>query len=102
MTPHPIWASKIIWGKLRDIVILNQGVYATDEFQHIYSANLNVNWPYREQDVLSMGGGEMRLSVGFMEHILQLGNWSLDEGFFRRFPELRGACKLTGSMDVSE
>lgn len=81
---------------------MNQGVYATDEFRHVYSASLNVNWPYREQDVVMVEQGEVRLSEGFREHVLQQENWSLDEGFFRRYPELRGSCRLTGSMDVSE
>ncbi|CAG8975273.1 hypothetical protein HYALB_00007974 [Hymenoscyphus albidus] len=101
VTRHPMWASQIIFGKLKDIVIHNQEVYATEEFQHIYSANVNVNWPYREQDVMTYVGDESRVADTFVEHICQFANWSLDEAFFRRYPELRGCCKVTGSMDTS-
>ena len=38
----------------------------------------------------------MRISNAFEMHLLELSNWSLDEPFQRRYPELRDACKLTG------
>ncbi|KAH6674331.1 hypothetical protein B0J14DRAFT_480362, partial [Halenospora varia] len=99
ITPHPIWVTQIIWGKLRDVVINNQEIYATDEFQHIYTANLNVNWPYRDIDVLNFEGNEVRLTTAFENHINNLANWSLDEPFERRYPELKGCFKATGKID---
>jgi len=86
----------MVWGKLRDIVINNQERYATDEFQHTYTHSLNVNWPYRDMDVMVFEGSEVRISDLFACHILDLSNWSLDEAFQRKYPELREACKFTG------
>jgi Domain of unknown function (DUF3425) len=117
LTPHPIWIdqvsvrivqkfplklilsaktrSQIVWGKLRDIVINNQERYATDEFQYTYAQSLNVNWPYRDMDVMVFEGSEVRVSDLFACHILELSNWSLDEPFQRKYPELRDECKFT-------
>ncbi|KAE9378157.1 hypothetical protein N431DRAFT_366476 [Stipitochalara longipes BDJ] len=96
LTPHPIWIDQIAWGKLRDVVINNQEQYATDEFQHTYTHSLNVNWPYRDMDVMVFEGSEVRVSDLFACHILELSNWSLDEPFQRKYPELRESCKFTG------
>jgi hypothetical protein len=41
-------------------------------------------------------GSEVRVSDLFACHILELANWSLDEPFQRKYPELRDACKFTG------
>lgn len=59
----------MIWGKLRDIVINDQEKYATDEFQHVYISSLNVNWPYRDQDIVVFEGDEVRLTDGFVQHV---------------------------------
>lgn len=76
-------------------MIGNQSRYATDEFQHTYTASLNLNWPYRELDALTFEGDEVRASDAFIQHVRNLGNWSLDEPFQRAYPELRDACKFT-------
>lgn len=94
-TAHPFWATMIAFPKLKDIVIGNQSRYATDEFQHTYTASLNLNWPYRELDALTFEGDEVRASDAFIQHVRNLGNWSLDEPFQRAYPELRDACKFT-------
>ncbi|KAF4629959.1 hypothetical protein G7Y89_g8187 [Cudoniella acicularis] len=94
ITPHPVRATLIIWGKLRDIVINNQDRYATDEFQHFYTASLNVNWRYRDVDILSFEGDEIKLTANFQNHVDDLSNWNLDEPFFMRYPELRGTLSM--------
>jgi hypothetical protein len=47
-------------------------------------------------DALVFEGSEVRISNAFEMHLLELSNWSLDEPFQRRYPDLRDACKLTG------
>jgi hypothetical protein len=47
-------------------------------------------------DVLIFESSEVRISDAFEMHVLELSNWSLDEPFQRRYPELRDACKFTG------
>ncbi|KAE8448070.1 hypothetical protein EG329_009835 [Mollisiaceae sp. DMI_Dod_QoI] len=95
-TGHPIWSILVVWGNLRDIVINDQDNYATDEFQHLFTCSLNINWPYRDQDITIFEGDEARISDGFRTHIYTQSNWSLDEPFQRRYPELRNACKFSG------
>jgi hypothetical protein len=96
LTPHPIWIDQIPWGKLRDKIINNQELYATDEFQQIYNASLNVNWPFQPVDVMAFVGDEVRVTEVFERHILRLENWSLDAPFAQRYPELRNDCRFTG------
>ena len=95
VTPHPIWVSQILWGKLRDEVIYNQEIYATEEFQNLYTSSLNLNWPYQPIDAFSFDGDEVMVSQAFERHVCNLSNWSLDEPFTTRYPELRGFCKFT-------
>jgi hypothetical protein len=56
VTPHPIWATQIVWPRLRDLVINEQERYGTDEFLYIYTSSVNVNWPYRDIDILHFEG----------------------------------------------
>jgi hypothetical protein len=98
-TPHPIWVTQIAWARLREIVINEQERYATDEFQHIYTTSLNLNWPYRDVDILNFEGNEVTLTPAFEAHVRSQSNWSLDEAFQMRYPELRDTCKFTGQMD---
>ena len=95
ITPHPAWVSQIIWGKLRDKVIENQELYATDEFQYLYMRSLNVHWPFRGVDAFLSQGDEVTATDAFERHVRTLSNWSLDEPFARRYPELRDDCKFT-------
>lgn len=97
-TPHPIWASQIAWGMLRDIVINEQDRYATMEFQHVFLSSLNVNWPYGDNGILQFEGTEVTLTPAFEAHIMNFSNWSVDDAFQMRYPELRDACKFTGQQ----
>jgi hypothetical protein len=95
ITPHPVWITYIGWPELRDIVIANQERYATEEFQFLYTISINVNWPYRSEDVLVFENGDVRACEAFARHVRRLENWSLDKPFQKRYPELRGFCKFT-------
>lgn len=111
LTGHPIWSTlvslssfeigvfltseQVIWGKLRDIVINDQETYATDEFQYLYTSSLNINWQYGDENILLFEGDEVRMTDVFTRHVNIQANWSLDEPFQRRYPELRHACKFS-------
>ncbi|PVH67407.1 hypothetical protein DL98DRAFT_523366 [Cadophora sp. DSE1049] len=95
IAPHPIWITYIGWPKLRDIVIADQKIYATEEFQFLYTISANVNWPYPAADALTFEGGDVRASEAFARHVRQLTNWSLDKPFQSRYPELRDYCTFT-------
>lgn len=85
----------MVWGKLRDIMINDQEKYATEEFQHTYESNLNINWPYQDKDIFVFGGDRVGLTDVFTRHANNQANWSLDEPFQRRYPELWHACKFS-------
>ncbi|KAI9048537.1 hypothetical protein LZ554_007370 [Drepanopeziza brunnea f. sp. 'monogermtubi'] len=94
-TVHPVWTTMLLWGKMRDVVIRNQEKYATAEFMELYFASVNVNWPYGEEDILMFVGEEVMATEAFIQHIETEANFSMDEPFQRRYPELRNACRFT-------
>ncbi|TVY84330.1 hypothetical protein LSUE1_G000983 [Lachnellula suecica] len=102
LIPHPMWVSQLAWGALREIVVKEQERYATDEFCHIYGLSLNLNWPYRKVDILNFEGDEVTMTPAFEAYIMDFSNWSLDEPFQMRYPELRDACKFTGQRQTSQ
>lgn len=100
--PHAMWVDMVPFYKLRDRIIDNQDLYETEEFQETYCSSLNLNWPYRDLDVLEVvneGGGpgatEVRVSEQFKRHCLNMSNWSLDARFAMRYPELADVCRFT-------
>lgn len=96
VTPHPLWVSFLAWPKLRDHVIDNQDVYATEAFQQLCAESLNVNWPWRDVDCFVFEkDGEILISEAFQRHISVLANWSLDAPLARIHPELGEFCRFT-------
>ena len=118
---HPAWIDLILWGGLRDIMINHQGVYATEEFQRVYSSSMRlVNWPpasYGGARGGSGGGsgggdgssssagldaavvtdpvtGQAYLSDALMAHASRPENWAVTPSFTMRYPELRGFVPL--------
>ncbi len=76
-------------------MIGNQEKYATEEFVDLYQSSINVNWPFGEREILVFIGEEVRVTDAFICHIETQTNWSLNEPFQRRYPELREACRFT-------
>lgn len=96
ITVHPVWADFIAWPKLRDEVISNPAAYSSEDFQHIYTSSLNVNWQWRDIDAFCIeDDGQVVLSREFERHVGNLANWSLDAPFARRYPELERLCRFT-------
>ena len=102
MTPHPIWASQIPFGKLRDRVIANQDKFANDEFQTLYCVSLSLNWPRDPMDIFLLDGNDVKLSDEFVRHCTTLMNWTLGEPFSRRYPELADCCNLTTAQNTPQ
>ena len=99
VTPHPIWVDQMPWPKLRDHVIHHQAIYATDEYQELFTASLSVNWPYDPFDALVFRPDEVTMAPLFEEHIYRLENWSLGPWFAQRYPELKPYCKFAIPAD---
>jgi hypothetical protein len=65
--------------------------YLFDNFITALTAELSVNWPYEARDALLLSDpdrDEWVVNPVFERHLRTLENWSLGEGFARRFPGL--------------
>lgn len=67
----------------------NQEKYTTDEFQFLFVENLNVNWPHGVDAALSYQDGDVKVSQAFWDHTRDVVNFTVDEPFRARNPELR-------------
>ncbi|KAJ8067356.1 hypothetical protein OCU04_004709 [Sclerotinia nivalis] len=102
ITPHPVWADSIFWGKLKDRVIEKQDLYANEEFQNAYILCINVNWPRPDLEAFRFEGNDIFVTEEFENHIKTLSNWSLDERFAARYPELAPLVKISGVGGVGQ
>lgn len=88
---HPQWVDLVLWGGLREAMIDQQEVYATEEFQRVYFDSLRlINWPYQPLDglVTDPQTGHVGLTDALMAHAMNGANWRLSEAFAQRYPEL--------------
>lgn len=89
---HPIAIDFFPWPALRERLILNEEYYL-DEcniFARIKS-DFRFTWPYAFEDMFLIEQGAVnayRASPTFVEHVRDLGNWTLTPAFFETFPEL--------------
>lgn len=93
--PHALWVSFLAWPKLRDKVVNNQHLYATDEFRDLIALTTNINWKHRDIDILKLEDGRLRITPMFERHVCKLESWSLNAQFAQRYPELRDCCRFT-------
>ncbi|ESZ98471.1 hypothetical protein SBOR_1133 [Sclerotinia borealis F-4128] len=100
ITAHPVWADSIFWGKLRDKVIENQERYANEEFQNAYILCINANWPRPDLEAFRFEGNDIYITEDFETHIRNLSNWSLDERFAARYPELAPLVNISGAGEI--
>ncbi|ATZ53742.1 Bip1 [Botrytis cinerea B05.10] len=100
ITPHPLWADSIFWGKLKDRVIEKQDVYANEDFQNAYILCINANWPRPDLEAFRFEGDDIFITEEFENHIKTLSNWSLDERFAARYPELAPLVKISGMGEI--
>ncbi|KAK9415340.1 hypothetical protein SUNI508_10530 [Seiridium unicorne] len=89
--PHGQWVDFLLWAQLRDTVVQRLDVYANTEFRHLYNTSLRlVNFAGGPSQALvpDYSSGAIYLTQAFVNHVLNIGNWALEERFFRRYPEL--------------
>jgi hypothetical protein len=89
--PHGQWIDLLLWGQLRDIVLQRQEIYCNLEFRQLYSTSLRLlNWSGGPSQALvpDHSTGAIYLTNAFTNHVLDIGNWALEERFLRRYPEL--------------
>ncbi|KAH7379900.1 hypothetical protein BKA64DRAFT_698157 [Cadophora sp. MPI-SDFR-AT-0126] len=94
MIPHCAWMDLPPWGKFRDRVIENQDKYDTPEFQHDYSSNFTVNFPWDPMKALIFDSGKMLISPVLERHLGDIGNMSMKKAFGDKYPEFRDVCRI--------
>ncbi|KAH8200823.1 hypothetical protein TruAng_004982 [Truncatella angustata] len=95
--PHGQWTEFLLWPQLRDAVIQRPEVYASSEFRHLYNTSLRLlNWAGGPLQALvpDYSSGTIYLTQAFVNHVLNIGNWALEERFFRRYPEFGGSLPM--------
>jgi len=107
--PHPSLINASI-SNASNPITTNNPIPTNREILTWIVANFHVEWPYGNdrifewdqppsggnggiggQDASGVGGAN-GISREFMEHVRQLGNWSVNAAVLRRFPFLEGKC----------
>jgi hypothetical protein len=91
---HPAWMDLPPWGKFRDKIIENQDKYDNDEFQTLYAANLNVNFPHDPMKALIFKDGQIMVSPMLDRHLSDISNMSMKKPFADKYPEFRDVCRF--------
>lgn len=95
--PHDQWVEFLPWPQLRDAVIRRPEVYSNNEFRHLYHTTLRLlNWAGGPSQALvpDYSSGAIFLTQHFINHVLTMSNWALEERFFRRYPEFGGILPM--------
>lgn len=83
------------WPKFRDMIIQNQHLYGSLEFQLLYFANLNTNWPHDPIQALTFDLNQVKISPLLFKHLGDVANMSMDKAFTDKYPEFRDVCRFT-------
>lgn len=97
--PHPMWVCAVGWPLLRDFMIMNQALYCNEEFQYMMVHSLNCNWPYGTEAAMKRTREGFTITKDFWDHIRIMDNWTLEEPFQSRYPELEPYCKFSKSTN---
>ncbi len=77
---------------LRDRLVFSHKHYtSTGDFSAAFCENLHFNWPFSDDEILILDSETQRykLSALFEEYACDLKNWTMNEGFFEKFVEMK-------------
>ncbi|KAE8442652.1 hypothetical protein EG329_003009 [Mollisiaceae sp. DMI_Dod_QoI] len=89
---HPAVIDFLIWPGLRDRLVFSHKHYtSTGDFSAAFCENLHFNWPFSDDEILILDSETQRykLSALFEEYACDLKNWTMNEGFFEKFVEMK-------------
>ncbi|KAL3447608.1 hypothetical protein BJX65DRAFT_276460 [Aspergillus insuetus] len=89
-TPHQIWTDFIQFPSLRNAMVQERFEIVRDEFDLDYAASISFNWPAWQPLLVRSEAFDVQLNPDFVAHVAIFSNWSLDEGFVRKYPEMAG------------
>jgi len=122
---HPAWIDRIPWPSARGFLIQNPSI-TFDDFASCYSSSFHLDWPYDHSHVFISLSQNMKsapesafndwfdletmeasehgntvLNPVFEQHLRQLKNWSVSDGFRCRFPEMSALIDSDSSIELS-
>lgn len=77
---------------LRDRLVFSHKHYtSTGDFSAAFCQYLHFNWPFSDDDILILDAetGRHKLSPLFEKYAFDLKNWTMNEGFFEKFIEMK-------------
>ncbi|KAJ4369564.1 hypothetical protein N0V83_005326 [Neocucurbitaria cava] len=125
---HPAWIDRIPWPGAR-VYLINNPQITFDDFATYYSSSFHLAWPYDHSHVFISLPREKRaapeaafndwflqhnqsgetkvhedpvLNPVFEQHLRQLKNWSVSDGFRCRFPELSDIIDRDSRLEPEE
>lgn len=91
-TKHPIALDFFPWPTVRDrLVAHHTSLFQTPDLSHSYSQYLSFEWPFSFEDTFfyDEGVGAYVPSPLFERYHRDLKYWTVETGFYERFPEMR-------------
>jgi hypothetical protein len=93
IVPHPVYVDFQIWPRLRDAVIQRVDLQCQPLYWYSEAATtIDCNWLGSDQDAVSYDmNARMTLSAPFVQHLMDLGNWSVGPVIRKHIPD---ACTI--------
>jgi hypothetical protein len=91
--PHHVYVDFQIWPRLRDAVIQRVDLQRQPLYWYSEAATtIDCNWPGSDQDAVCYDmNGRLTLSTPFVQHLMDLGNWSVGPVIRKHIPD---ACTV--------
>lgn len=89
---HPAVIDFLIWPGLRDRLVFSHKRYtSTGDFSAAFCENLHFNWPFSDDEILLFDqvSQTYRISPLFEEYAFDMKNWTMNEGFFEKYVEMK-------------
>jgi hypothetical protein len=87
--PHPIYVDFLFWPRFRDVVIQRIDLQCQPKFWYSEAATtVGCNWPGKFQDAVCYDSvGKLTLSPAFIQHLMDLSNWSIGPIIRKHIPD---------------
>jgi hypothetical protein len=82
----------LIWPGLRDRLVFSHKRYTkTGDFSAAFCEYLRFHWPFSDDDILVFDQVTQSYVISplFEQYAFELNNWTMDEGFFEKYGEMK-------------
>lgn len=84
--------------RVRDYLVRHQEI-TFDDYTDSFSLAFDLSWPYDDRQVIAIdespgpGAAHHKINAVFMEHIRNIGNWTVGPRYWQKYPALREAVE---------